>query len=334
MRRVLRFIGLILLSVFSIVFFTGVYYGFIRHDSVDSAVVYGVSFNSEYANYLGLDDGKVFTSILDDWHFRYIRLSAQWNLLEPKKGEYDFRKLDWQMDEAQKRHAKVIIAVGQKTPRWPECHIPGWTLLLSEPAYRQALNQYITTVIQRYRNHPALEMWQIENEPFLDFGVCPAFTETELKQEIAIVKTIDTHHPTLTSDSGELSMWFDTGHATDFFGTTLYRVVWNQWLGYMNYNWVPADAYKLKMLVSGVKASRMFVTELQAEPWIAGKPFSAVPVEEQYQSMNLAQLKKNVTFAATLGVPRAYLWGAEWWYWLREHGVTDIPDYISSLKKE
>jgi hypothetical protein len=33
--------------------------------------------------------------------------------------------------------------------------------------------------------------------------------------------------------------------------------------------------------------------------------------------MNPDKLKENVAFAQKVGFPEAYLWGAEWWYWLK-----------------
>ena len=73
--------------------------------------------------------------IMDKWNFHYVRLSAQWDQIEKKKGEYDFNDLDWFMGEADKRGAKVALAVGQKVPRWPECHAPEWAKNLPDEEY-------------------------------------------------------------------------------------------------------------------------------------------------------------------------------------------------------
>jgi hypothetical protein len=58
------------------------------------------------------------------------------------------------------------------------------------------------------------------------------------------------------------------------------------------------------------------VIELQAEPWIAGWT-TGQSLEKQFESMNVSQLKENVSFARQVGFPEIYLWGAEWWYWLK-----------------
>lgn len=284
-------------------------------------IVYGVSFSPRYAQYLGEDPREVFRTILDDWGFRKLRLVAPWDIIEPKPGVFDFSEIDWQMNEAAKRRATVILSVGQKTPRWPECHIPTWAVSLSGHAYELALNDYLTVVTRHFANHPALEIWQIENEPFLPFGGggCKTFNSGLLKEEIGIVKKTDSGRQTMVSDSGELSTWHTTSQAADLFGTTLYRIVWDKRVGYFSYNFLPTVFYRLKLLASGRSRATTFITELQAEPWIPGRYgfIGAVPLAEQYRSLNIDLLKNNIAYAARIGVPRAYLWGAEWWYWLK-----------------
>src|SRR3989339_442192 len=144
------------------------------------SMIFGVSFSPQYARYLGLDTNKVYQSILDDWHFKYIRLSAQGDVIEPPKGQYDFKELDYLMVEAGKRSAKITLAVGRKTPRWPECHLPEWAKKLSYDEYRPALLSFIKTVVERYKNYSALEIWQVENEPFLAFGLCDVMPAEDL----------------------------------------------------------------------------------------------------------------------------------------------------------
>ncbi len=295
------------------------------------AMIYGVSFNTEYAQYLGFDPRQVFNKILHDWNFKYIRLSAQWNLIERTKGDYDFRDLDWMMDESAKKNAKVILAIGQKTPRWPECHDPAW---VDSATYKSELENFMQVVIGKYKNHPALEVWQVENEPFLRFGDCMPISDESLKQEVDLVKSLDPKHPVIVTDSGELSLWTHTAKAADLFGTTMYRVVWNQTVGYLSYDWIiPAFVYKAKLWLNGRDINAAYITELQAEPWIPNRNLIDTSLAEQFKSMSLKQLQKNVIFAGSTGMPRAYLWGAEWWYWLESKGEHEIPNYIKQLKK-
>ncbi len=303
--------------------------------SKNNSMIYGVSFNTEYASYLGLDPRAAFTKILDEWQFKYIRLSAQWDLIEKTKGQYDWSDLDWMMNEAAKRNVKVILVVGNKTPRWPECHAPAWVDSASFQTRKDSLLNFMATTVNRYKNHPALEIWQVENEPFLfGFGSCAPITGQDLTEELNQVKALDKTHPTMVTDSGELSLWRRSAKAADLFGTTMYRVVWSKWLSYWNYDWLmPPLAYTAKLWLNGRSINTAYITELQAEPWIPDKTLMDTPLAEQFRSMNLARLKSNVEFAARTGMPRAYLWGAEWWVWLEGKGVHDISDYIKTLKK-
>jgi hypothetical protein len=295
---------------------------------------YGVTFNYEYAQSLGLDPRKAYLAIFDRWNFKKVRISAQWNMIEKIEGKYDFQELDWMLDQAQKNGAKVVLAVGQKTPRWPECHDPDWVKKLSDAEYRVKLLGFMEKIFMRYKNHPALEIWQIENEPFLSFGSCRPFTKEMLQEELALVKKIDSNHSTLVTDSGELSTWRDTATAGDLFGTTLYRVVWNRTLGYVNYDFVPPVMYRLKLLLNSRSPSQAFVAELQAEPWIPDGTVLSTDLKEQTKSMNVDRLKKNVEFAQKTGFSRTYLWGVEWWYWLEQNNHMEIGEYVKALPKD
>ncbi|MSU75525.1 MAG: hypothetical protein EXS55_03365, partial [Candidatus Magasanikbacteria bacterium] len=271
--------------------------------------------------------------ILDTWQFRHVRLAAHWDSVEPKRAEYDFTELDKLMAFAAEHRVKIVLAVGQKTPRWPECHLPAWTKELSPEQFKTARLNYVSAVVKRYKNYSALEMWQVENEPFLPFGECPSFTEADLKAELSAVKQIDNIHPILVTDSGELSTWRRTANAGDFFGTTMYRTVWNKYLGYVNYDWLPAAFYRFKLWVVNRSPESAFVVELQAEPWIPDQTITTTPLAEQNKSLDLNRLQKNIDYAYRVGLSRSYLWGAEWWAWLAKNGHTEIADYIQKLPK-
>ncbi len=297
-------------------------------------VVYGASFDPGFVGYLGLDWQKTYTKVLDDWGFRYLRLSAHWNEIEKSDGKFEFRDLDWLMTEAAKRQAKVTIALGQKTPRWPECHVPEWANSLDKKRYDEKLNRYITTVVERYKDHPALEIWQVENEPFLPFGhKCADITVEGVKAEIDLVKKLDKEHYVVVTDSGELSTWRKTARLGDLFGTTVYRVVWSKWLGYTDYDWLPANFFRLRAHLAGRSLSSSYIMELQAEPWMPDSDLVSTPLDEQYKSMDILRLKKNLEFSTRLGMSRAYLWGVEWWAWLESKGVKEFAALAKSLQK-
>lgn len=305
-------------------------------------IVWGVSFDPAFAREIGVDGKAVYHSLLYDWGFRHIRLSARWNAIETAPGVYDFRDLDNLMNEAEKKGAKIMLAVGQKVPRWPECHLPSWwydggtvhnndQFALQRQAARLA---FVQAVVSHYRAHPALEIWQVENESLFPFGTCPTFTAQDLIDEIALVHSLDPSHQTITTDSGELSLWRNTAKAADLFGMTSYRVVWNKWFGFLNYEWMPASFYRFKLRLNGRSYETAYVTELQAEPWAtSSNGLLGTSAADQDKSLNAIQLKKNIAFAEKIGLPRVYLWGSEWWYWLGLRGQKDIIDIVRTLPK-
>lgn len=324
--KIILIIGGVVLLLYFVAFLFG------RDRRADMKI--GVSFQTDYARYLGFGYQEVFTAILDDWKFRDIRIAAEWNNIEKEQGKFNFSEVDWMMKEAAKRQAKIILVVGQKTPRWPECHAPEWTKNLTDEKYFEAMHNYIATVVKRYQTHPALEIWQVENEPFLPFGEkCRSLGGVEFKKEITNVRTLDSVHKILTADSGELSTWFRTARAGDLFGTTLYRMVWNRYIGYWSYDWLPPAFYRFKLWLTGQSPDNTFVIELQAEPWIPDKPLVDSSMSEQARSMTLERLRDNIDFSRRLQFSRAYLWGAEWWYWLSKHSQNDIPNFIRDLPK-
>ncbi|MBI4142591.1 beta-galactosidase [Candidatus Uhrbacteria bacterium] len=279
---------------------------------------WGVTFSQPHASWLGLNWRDVYGALLDDLHVRHIRTSAYWNWIEDRDDGWRFDDLDWQLDEAARRGATVILAVGRRLPRWPECHVSDWARMLPNVRQQEELLEYVRTVVERYRGHPALARWQVENEPLLSvFGECPPPDRAFLEREIALVRSLDPAHPILLTDSGELSMWMRTAALGDVLGTTMYRVVWNPLVGYWSYDrLIPPAFYRLKALLAGKPASRMIIAELQAEPWIPKGQLRDTPIPEQRSSMDADRLRRHAAFARATGFSEAYFWGIEYWYWL------------------
>lgn len=292
-------------------------------------IEYGASFSPYQAQSLGLDWKQVYTAMLDDLNIRKVRISAYWNKIEPRAGEFDFSDLDYQVQEAEKRGAKIILAVGRRLPHWPECHDPEWLKTLSDDyALKNALLSYTETVVLRYQNNPAIEMWQVENEPFLSsFGECPKPDVDLLDKEIAVVKKFDPVRPVLITDSGELSLWLKAGKRGDVFGSTLYRYVFSDifnryWINYNPY-WLYRVKGGLLRLLYGKK--EFVIIELQGEPWTT-KGILNTPIEEQFKTMSMQKFEKLLSVARAVGFSKQYWWGVEWWYWMKQQGHPEFWD--------
>jgi len=316
---VVKIIGIVLLLTLAIVAGFFAYFN-LPGPAPKGDVALGVTFSIPYAEGLGLDWKQAYLATLDDLGVRKLRIPIYWNRAEKDPDSYDFSETDWMLDEAAKRGAEVILVVGQREPRWPECHIPEWVKQEGNDAYREArLTDFVGTAVARYRDRKEVTVWQVENEPFVTFfGECPPLSWDFFDHEIAYVKALDPSRPILITDSGEFSTWTASSSRGDIFGTTMYRKVYNPSQGYVTYPIGP-NYYRFKAALIGLfmGKNRFIVAELQAEPWTDGWLVNS-SVEEQYKTMNPEMLSQYVDYARRVGFSEAYLWGAEWWYWLKE----------------
>lgn len=330
LKKILSITAWIILLLVIITGFLFAYFNFPTEKMNENAQL-GVTFSYRYAQDIGLDWKKNFTAMLDDLKIKKIRIPVYWDLVETKKEKYDFSAIDWQLSEAAKRNAEIILVVGQKVPRWPECFIPEWAKQDDQLRKRELLS-FINTTVERYKDRSEIKYWQVENEPFLKFGICPALDKNLLDMEIAMVRTKDSTRQVVVTDSGELSLWIQAAKRADIFGTTMYRYVWNKRLGYYDYPIGPRFFHFKHWLTKLFTDQENFIViELQGEPWISGWTTSA-PVEDQLKSMNSERLVDNINFAKKTGFSEIYLWGVEWWYWMKVK--QDHPEIWETAKIE
>lgn len=301
----------------------------------------GVTFSNRYAKDIDLDWKEVYIAMLDDLKVKKVRIVAYWDWIEKEDGIYDFEDLDWQVKEAEKRDVELVLAVGQKVPRWPECYVPKWIAndvlnmtTVEDQKRREKLPLFVEETVKRYKDSKAVAIWQIENEPFLEFGVCPKLDKDLLDEEIAVARKADPNTPIMLTDSGELSFWVPAAKRGDYFGTTMYREVITEKYGSWVYPIGP-NFFKIKKALVRVIANQKHVAviELQGEPWLRGWTTN-FPIEEQLVSMNAEKLKKNIEFARKTGIKDIYVWGVEWWYYVKvKHNNSSVWDMAKELYK-
>jgi beta-galactosidase len=139
------------------------------------------------------------------WEKEFLRISESgfnavrfgemaWNWVEPKEGEFNFKDLDEAMNVANKYGIKVILGIGtSQAPPWlikkypdvrPVAHDgtlypeygPRPNICRDNLAFKKLAERYVRKIVKRYHKHPALLMWQIDNEP-----VYPPLDVAELK---------------------------------------------------------------------------------------------------------------------------------------------------------
>jgi len=307
----------IILAILSIVFC----YFFVGDAPISKNITWGVDFSQMQAQSLGLNWKEVYLAIINDLGVKNIKLHTQWDWVEGEQANYYFDDVDWQLNQATEKGVKVIYVVGMKSGRWPECHIPVWADALQKQQQQDEILKYIEKVVLRYKNNDAIINWQVENEPLFNFGKCPWYDKDFLKKEVRLVKLLDPSRPVIISDSGEQSNWFEAAKISDIVGITIYRKVWAHITDGFGFNFnsflSPVTYWRKALLIKKIFEKDVICIELQTEPW-ASKPFYDIPLEEQFETMNLEIFKQNIEYAKNTGLDTFYLWGVEWWYWMKE----------------
>lgn len=297
---------------------------------------YGVTFSAKYARELKLNPHETLEAVITDLNIKKIRLVAYWDDIQSAEGTFNFEDLDWQIEMARKHNVEVILSVGRRVPRWPECHIPYWALQLDQVKQEEAVLKFVSETVVRYKDEDVVKLWQVENEPFLTSYAkqyCGGFNDEFLDKEIALVKNLDFNTPILMTDSGELGMWAQAYKRGDHFGSTFYVYVANNFFedvrSFMSHN---SYRYKLALMKLLFGEKPTYLIEISIEPWLT-KPIINTSFVDQFDKMNLRRAKIILNIASQTGFTEQYLWGAEWWYYLKVNGYPELWDYVKELNR-
>ncbi len=309
------------IAIIIIIFFFAIFLLSRGHIYKKEELEYGLTFSKKQAQNLGFNWRDIYLSILNELQVKKIRLSAYWDGIETSDNQCSWQDLDWQIQKAEEKNAEIILAVGGRLPRWPECHYPAWTKNLTKAKLEAKILDYIKKTIDRYKGYQGISAWQIENEPFLShFGKCPELDKDFLDREIALVRQLDSR-PIIITDSGELSIWIPAAQRADIFGTTMYRDTYSTALKrYIHYPISPGFfRFKKNIVRLFARPKKWIVIELQAEPW-GPEPYQDLSQEDRNRTMDLEKFKEMIKFSSQTGFKEFYLWGVEWWYWEMAQG--------------
>ncbi len=290
---------------------------------------YGITFSDTYAKYLGLDPEVAYKAFIEDLGVRAVRLPIYWSEIQTKPDEYQWDLIDRLVRFSEEHQVKLTMVVGTKVPRWPECYVPTWVSSLRKEDRQKAALTMIQKTVERYKDSPALERWQVENEPFFAFGTCTAFSKSDFQSHVDLVRHLDPTHPIQVTVSGELEPWKTEAKTADILGISLYRLAWNKVFGYFIYPLSP-EFYSLRAQLVQKDVSKVIVSELQAEPWFSQSVYSR-PFEEWYSVFDEEMFRKNLQFVKEAHISEVYLWGAEWWYALKQQGDSRLWNVAKSV---
>ncbi len=330
----------VVILVFLVALSVGTMYGIARWyiwQQRSTPLTLGASFIPDYAESFGLNPKQTLHAIIYDLNIKNLRFVSYWSDIEPVKGQYDFSTLDWEFAQADAAHAKVTLSIGLRQPRWPECHPPSWVNTgAPDSQWEPELDQYMTAVIERYKNNPALQSYQLENEYFLKaFGTCQNFDRNRLISEFNLVKKLDPNHMVIIARSNN-ALGTPLGQPTpDEFGVSVYKRVWDATITHRYFEY-PFPAWFYAFLAGTeeiITGKNTIIHELQAEPWPPnGKGITQISLAEQNKSLDATRLKDRFKYGEATGIKTIYLWGAEYWYYRKE--ILHDPDLWNVAKQQ
>ncbi len=282
----------------------------------DKKIKWGATFSKLQAKELELDWVHTYGTMIDEINFQTIRLPIYWPDVEESPGNFNFSDYAWMVEKAAQKNIEIVPVIGQRVPRWPECHTPKFYQNLSQKELQAKIKKLITAEIIFFKKYKNIKKWQVNNEPFADFfGQCAPSNSIYLDEQIKLVKSLDSR-PIIITEAGELSTWVKGAKRADILGISMYRMTWSKIFGWFYYPLPPAYYYYKSKIISLITdVNKIINTELQVEPWSKGIPLKDLEEFDQNYAMDIAQVKTNLEFAKKTGLQENYIWGIEWWYW-------------------
>ena len=194
-------------------------------------VLFGAAYYAEYAAAPPLDPARVEhdLDLMAAAGFTVIRVGESvWSTWEPEEGRFETDWLEPVLDAAHARGIRVVLGTPTYAiPMWLQRRYPeiagetatgqraGWgarqEMDFTHAAYRFHAERVIRAVVGRYRDHPAVAGYQVDNEPGLRLlfneGIFQAFVD-RLRQQYATVEALNEAWG-LVYWSHRLSTWAD-----------------------------------------------------------------------------------------------------------------------------
>lgn len=318
--------------------------------SEDYELLYGISYSFEQAGWYGLDPKEDYKKLLDEVKPDWIRLPFFWDQMIDMDGNLKIDDLKFAVEEAGKRNVKVVIALGAKTPYYPETHLPveikeqvnfGERLTGNHPI-ADKLIEIDKMVVLELSKYPNVSHWQVENEPLLGDERGISVSVDLVKKEIEAVKSSDpakrpviVNHPAGWYFDKKWQDLLSILEAGDVYSTNAYfktkgshilagkvagaeiSVPWPDFITWPVQPWpLVSPPYRTFMKKASEKGLDFWITEMQSEPYIrelkdAGKGNFAFNVDD---------IEKGNKFLKSYGIKSIGFWGAHFWQFRAKNG--------------
>jgi len=300
-----------------------------------------------------------------------VRLGAYWDSMERRPTMFDAAELDWQVEAAERAGKHIILCLGAvKTFGYPECFVPAHYMAEpirerrlvdpgDHPALLRGATAFVSRVVERYRNCPAIIAWQVEHEAIDPLGMEHSWRLSVefVRREVEAVRIADSTRPIMmngflptstpvrlhqrwrTRDQGDsLSAAHELADIVgiDFYPRHALAGIAGRTL-YLDGSRRPWQQHRRKQLLS--RAARgggpIMIAEGQAEPWEAVTTPPSPSRRGMYSCLPEHVIENyNQCMGWTWPGPSrlwAYLfWGAEYWVLREQQGD---PEYIAAFRR-
>lgn len=309
------------------------------------SVEYGFSYSFEQAEWYGLDPRDAYVELLDKYDFDWVRLSFFWDR-HKEDGELDLDELEFAIEEANKRGVKVVVALGVKTPFYPEFHPPKNIKEQVKPGDEIGFDHAIADeildidkkVVSKLAKYENISHWQIENEPYLPDENRIRIDKSLLLAEISVVRDTDPkRRPViLTDDIGLLDNDYkqfigllsqgDVFGVNGYFktqGTELFGLPWPKWFTWPVQSWLfLSPDYEGIKKYAEKRGVGVWLMEMQAEPYVR----TLEDAKSASFAFNAGDIKKADDFVRSKGFEKVGFWGVNFWLFREKIGDSSWAD--------
>lgn len=322
---------------------------------------YGFTYGFEDAGWYSLDPKESYIKLLDEVNFEWVRLSFFWGEMTDKGGNLTLDDLVFAIEEAQKRDVKVVIALGAKTPSYPEFHWPkevaakvkfGDAITASHPVAADIL-EIDKKVVERLAPYKNIAYWQVENEPYLANINNWKIDKSLLTAEVKVVRNADpAKRPVILNHVGPATVdrrykdFYDILQPRDILAVNSYfktqgiylisfkvlgkqiNIGWPRWLVWPVQSWMfLSPDFRGLAAEANKKGLEFWLLEVQAEPYIR----ELADAQGEDLSFGAEDLVKADAFIRSHGVNTIGFWGAPFWLYREKLGDNSWMDAAKKI---
>ena len=329
--------------------------------AADFKLKYGVSYSFEQATWYGLDARSAYVDLLENVRFDWVRIPFFWDQMTGANGELKIDDLKFGIEEAKKRNVKVVVALGMKTPYYPEFHLPekerselkfGQTIDLQDKVGQEVV-EVDKKLVSQLSSFDNIVAWQVENEPFLPNVNGWRIGASLLQAEVDAVRGSDpkgravilnhvgpsvfdrSYKPLLSilepGDVFGVNAYFKTQgtylFTYEIFGK-VFHINWPKWLIWPVQSWMgfSPDFASLKK-EAGKRGVGLWVLEMQAEPYIR----TLEDAKSQKFFYKASDILKADIYLRGSQIESIGLWGAPFWLYRQKNGDDSWIEAVKSL---